>query len=391
VDIYTIPFRILYSKNIENLLFAGRDVSVTHIALGTVRVQGTLSTLGQAAGTAAALCLQLGTPPRGLYKNHIQTLQQTLLKDDQYIPGLQNEDPKDLARRATVTASSTASYEIFDHARALRSGWETLHPLNMPRAVMFPRGVRETLESVALLLTTDGDEPREMTLHVRQSEEFGDFSAREDVTTATGTVPPEGQSWVEFNLGCTIAKPYVWVWLPETEGISWSMGRAPAGFCRAYGGDRRWTAIKGQFYALRTTPELAVPAAHAPEDVINGVTRIVGDERNMWASDPAKPLPQWVQLNFEKPAQVNTVYLTFDTDLNARLCTVPLVPQCVRDYKVSSFDGERWTTVAEVKGNFQRRRLHRFQRQRITKLRLTVHATNGDPSARVFEIRAYDE
>ena len=86
VPIYGIPFRCLYSVNIGNLLFAGRDVSVTHMALGTVRVQGTLSPLGQAAGTAAALCLKLGLSPRQLLLDQLDLLQQTLLKYDQYIP-----------------------------------------------------------------------------------------------------------------------------------------------------------------------------------------------------------------------------------------------------------------------------------------------------------------
>ena len=63
VPIYTIPYRILYSVNIENLLFAGQHLSTTHIGLGTLRVQGTLSTVGQAAGTAAALCLRSGQTP----------------------------------------------------------------------------------------------------------------------------------------------------------------------------------------------------------------------------------------------------------------------------------------------------------------------------------------
>ena len=99
VPIYTIPYRCLYSVNIENLLFAGRHVSMTHIGLGTVRVQGTLATLGQAAGTAAALACGTACTPRELGQQQIAELQQTLLKHDQYIPELKNEDPDDLARR----------------------------------------------------------------------------------------------------------------------------------------------------------------------------------------------------------------------------------------------------------------------------------------------------
>lgn len=57
---YGIPYRCLYSQNVENLFFAGRNVSVTHMALSSTRVMGTCAVMGQAVGTAAAL----GDPPR---------------------------------------------------------------------------------------------------------------------------------------------------------------------------------------------------------------------------------------------------------------------------------------------------------------------------------------
>ena len=106
VPINSIPYRCVYSKNIDNLLFAGRCGSFTHLALGSVRVQSTLATIGQAAGTAAAMCIKKGIGPRDIYKDHMTELQQTLLKYDQSIPGLKNEDSQDLARAAIITASS---------------------------------------------------------------------------------------------------------------------------------------------------------------------------------------------------------------------------------------------------------------------------------------------
>jgi len=63
----------------------------------------------------------------------------------------------------------------------------------------------------------------------------------------------------------------------------------------------------------------------------------------------------------------------------------------VRDYELALRDGPKWKTVGEVRGNFQRRRVHRFADVATSAVRLTVHATNGDRSARVFEIRAYRE
>ncbi len=71
---YPIPFRCLYSKNVENLMMAGRDVSVTHVALGSTRVMNTCGQMGVAVGAAAYLCKKHGTTPRGVYKEHLDEL-----------------------------------------------------------------------------------------------------------------------------------------------------------------------------------------------------------------------------------------------------------------------------------------------------------------------------
>lgn len=102
---YTIPYRSYYSKNISNLMMAGRDISASKMAMGSTRVMGTCAVGGQAVGTAAALCIKYDCDSRGV-QEHMRELQQMLLKDDDYIPGILNEDPKDLARSAKVTATS---------------------------------------------------------------------------------------------------------------------------------------------------------------------------------------------------------------------------------------------------------------------------------------------
>ena len=71
---YPIPFRCLYSINVENLMMAGRDVSVTHVALGSTRVMNTCGQMGVAVGAAAGLCKKHGTTPRGVYKNHLDEM-----------------------------------------------------------------------------------------------------------------------------------------------------------------------------------------------------------------------------------------------------------------------------------------------------------------------------
>ena len=112
-QLYEIPFRCIYSKNISNLLFAGRNVSVTHIALSSTRIIATCAMLGQAAGTAAALCLQKKSTPRQLGKKYINELQEQLLRDDVFIPNRHAKDESDLARKASVMiASSTTSGDV---------------------------------------------------------------------------------------------------------------------------------------------------------------------------------------------------------------------------------------------------------------------------------------
>jgi hypothetical protein len=76
---YPVPYRCFYSRNVDNLFMAGRNISVTHVALGTVRVMRTTGMMGEVVGMAASLCLQNGTTPRGIYENHLDKLQ-TLMK-----------------------------------------------------------------------------------------------------------------------------------------------------------------------------------------------------------------------------------------------------------------------------------------------------------------------
>ena len=71
---YPIPYRCLYSRNVANLLMAGRNISVTHVALGTVRVQKTTGMMGEVLGMAAALCKGHRTDPRSVYEHHLEDL-----------------------------------------------------------------------------------------------------------------------------------------------------------------------------------------------------------------------------------------------------------------------------------------------------------------------------
>ena len=73
-DSHGIPYRCLYSRNVENLFMAGSDISVTHVVLGTVRVMRTCGMMGEVVGMAAALCQRRGLTPRGVYERGLGDL-----------------------------------------------------------------------------------------------------------------------------------------------------------------------------------------------------------------------------------------------------------------------------------------------------------------------------
>ncbi len=249
VPLYNIPFRCLYSRNVTNLLVAGRNISATHVAFGSTRVMATCAVLGQAAGNAAALCARQNCTPQQLQHDAIGQLQEQLLKDDAYIIGLTSSAPDDLARHAEVKASSE------------QAGAEAVN-------------------------------------------------------------------------------------------------------------------------------------------IVNGVRRGVYDKTNRWISDPQERFPAWLELRFRQPARIREVHLVFDTGLhrpltlthsdrfNDKMIRGPQ-PETVRDYELRAISADARKTVIKVQGNYQRKRVHHFDPISAGGIRLLIHATNGDPSARVFEVRAY--
>lgn len=90
---YYVPYRCLYSRNIPNLFMAGRDISVTREALGTVRVMKTTALMGEVVGMAATLCARHGIDPRQVYEKHLGDLKEMcgmerdVIANDGIMPG----------------------------------------------------------------------------------------------------------------------------------------------------------------------------------------------------------------------------------------------------------------------------------------------------------------
>lgn len=118
-DVYAIPYRCFYSRNILNLMMAGRNISCTHMAFASTRVMGTCAVGGQAVGVAASIAIKKRIVPKAVGA-YISELQQKLLRQDCYLPGISNKDDLDLARKSVVLASSE---EKGANAKNVINGW----------------------------------------------------------------------------------------------------------------------------------------------------------------------------------------------------------------------------------------------------------------------------
>lgn len=106
--LYDIPLRSCIAKDLDNLMFAGRNISASHVAFGSTRVMATCAVVGQGVGTAAAMAVKNDIVVAALPKNEhmLHRVQQQLLKDDAYLIGISNDDPDDMSRIADITSSS---------------------------------------------------------------------------------------------------------------------------------------------------------------------------------------------------------------------------------------------------------------------------------------------
>jgi FAD dependent oxidoreductase len=110
---YGIPLRSLYSKNIKNLMFAGRCISATHAAMSSTRVMGSAAVMGQAVGTAAAIAIKKNILPSGISKNLVDDLQQSLLNQDCYLPGV-TQKFSDINTSIELSATSGSAQPLLD-------------------------------------------------------------------------------------------------------------------------------------------------------------------------------------------------------------------------------------------------------------------------------------
>lgn len=138
-----------------------------------------------------------------------------------------------------------------------------------------------------------------------------------------------------------------------------------------------------------------------PENIINGISRTVGQEKNMWCSDGFSDDGEWIGLKFPKENRIRQARITFDPNLSEEHCIslskavidkvrkgVP--PELVRTYQIRLFLKGQEVFSKEVQGNYQRLNIIDFGEEVCAdELQIYVTETNGAEEARIFEVRVY--
>jgi len=161
---YGLPLRALYSRNVENLFFAGRNISVTHAALSSTRVMGTCSVLGQAMGTAAGTAVKYHCSPRRVWEEHTKEVQKILLDAGAFLPHI---------KRDIHPLMLEASMNVEEQVRlSLLNGWDR------PRQEGEEKGLLQT-PGDALELSWDA--PREIpVLRLKFDPDYSRFSVSDN-------------------------------------------------------------------------------------------------------------------------------------------------------------------------------------------------------------------
>jgi hypothetical protein len=426
---HNVPLRSLYSRNIRNLFFAGRNISATHYALSSTRVMLTCAQLGEAAGMAAAHAARTGCDSRELTDGaRIATIQQDLFKADHHVHGFPAALPCDIAAEARVSASSSFS------------GAETVptwgkEPLTAPRMQLLPVTTPRA-ESIQLKLDAIGS----TQLRYRFMQGPANSSTYPEIELAAGTVDLQAgdDQWVTLPLACDIARPG-WHFLiveenplvrlhvteappgflryyPRPEDpirpnphSTWTLRSLPIGQTRAADADgaevlaptwnehamsaREMSTFLGFSYVCRIHPAQPV---YEPSMVVNGHSRPT-HQPNLWVSAPTSFVsPETLDLAWDAPRDITEIQVIFDSALHFHFgqswqgYAVNVIPSLVKHYRIiaSLMDGGE-VMVAEVTHNHLRSRCHPCDLNGVKEIRLECVATHGLDRAQVYAVRVF--
>ena len=380
---YNIPFRCLYSKNIPNLMMAGRDISCTHIALGSTRVMGTCGCEGQAAGTAAWLCRKYHADPAEIAKQYPKQLQEVLLRDDQTIIGVREPYGEGLTEGITVTASSEQKYENASVCGYLNPG---KYCLALP--------VEEQLDSMEIRIANPGNSAKELKLAIFTGERPENYIPTRHVKDLSALIPAGFCGWWKVDPRMKAGRDRkIYLMFNET-GLLFGFGKklvGPVSFRWKENSELKRYPKTGPIMLNRIEQELCfrniAPEQHmyAAKNLINGYSRPYGLP-NLWASAGAGE--QQIILSWDNPKKIQEIQLVFDTELEYENFNAP-IPSLIRDYTLEIVSGDGQKSQQNVTDNYLRVRRHHPSFQSVRGIRLTLQSTWGVQNKRMYAVRLY--
>jgi hypothetical protein len=400
---YHIPFRSLYSANVSNMLMAGRNISASHVAFGTTRVMATCAVIGEAAGTGAALCAAKGISPRQLHSEHLNELQQTLLRQDASILGVVNNDEADLVRSATLTASSTLTELALEQSAGI-------YPLETPAALLVP--VDPFINGIELLV--DATEATELTVELWDTGKPQNYVPHTLIASVVVPVAEGMKQWVTAALNWEPSHAQnAFIVLRSNHALAVHLSDRPQSGVLAFKNNSVTTStadfgdMQPDQPVIDWSPKnfnrkpfcfrlLSPTSAFAAEKAADGHKRPYGSP-HLWSSAGSSGAEEWLEASWTETHSIGEVHLTFNDDVNEDLINLhhhrtefEIIPELVKDYTVQAWVGETWTTVVEGTNNHTRHHVHLLDSAVSTnRLRVVVSSTNGSAHVEIVELRCY--
>lgn len=381
--LYAIPFRSLYSATIDNLLMAGRNISVSHVALGTTRVMATCALCGQAVGTSVALLEKYHCTPRELVQSHVKELRMLLQKNDLLLPERPVPVDDDLTRTARFQASSTFVLRMMPPTGSEPLTWQPKQgydPCDVPpddrrKGQYFLMSGHE-LHSIECMLDNASESPAIVTARLRHAE------SDVDLAVATQTVPPGKGKTISFDFHLGNLEPGTFLLLfdpVENVAVETSSLHLPGFQRKADGCYHNFNNFVFQIQPFQTPYPIT--------NVQNDFGRPAKENPCLWISEPG--FPQTVTLQWNKPVSFNRLDLVFDTNLDEyRYDQIP--PECVKAFRVDVESEGQMRNLLNVDDNFIRFRRFDFSEIVTTsKIQVILLDSNGSESARLYGIHAY--
>ena len=373
--IYSIPYRCYVSKDVPNLYFLGRLISVSHVAFGSTRVMLTSALGGQAIGCAVALCKEKGCQPADLLNPaDIKILQNRLSLMGQSIPHVAISSDCNLLTKAALQASSTLSFSGFPFDgdwRRLDMSIGELLPLRKNTVYQIKIEVSVETETDLTVDLMTSQKPFNYTPNqLLESQQYHLEKGQRNLTVSfTQTLEADSYAFILFRRNEQVSirmsnsrvTGILSVFNKFNKAVN-NLGRqlppAGSGFkeFEFFTPERR---PQGQNIAFRLSPALD---CFSVENLRNGYVRpYLGT--NAWVADWDDEAPELV-IDFGERRKLHELRLYFDTDYDHPLETIQwnhpesVIPFCVRQYSVYDETGKEVYTATD---NYQTINVIRFE------------------------------